>query len=154
MELESLETAEGSEFPLCRQLSVFLENRLGQLHRLTRLFESADIRIRGLSVEGSIDCAIVRLVVDNPDLARSMMADGGFALTETDILVIELPTGSRGIMRVCGALIAGEVNINYLYPLLPNDAGVGFLAVQVDNLSQAAAVLGSAKFNLVDQSEL
>ena len=36
-------------FPLVRQVSVFLENRPGQLLRLTQAFEDQEIKILGLS---------------------------------------------------------------------------------------------------------
>ena len=104
----------GSDFPHCRQLSVFVENRLGQLLRLTRLFEKDNLSILAVSVEGATECAIVRLLVDSPDAAHEALSDAHFAVTETELLVIELPRGKRGITSICEALIAGEVNMNYL----------------------------------------
>jgi len=154
MSLEPFETAEGSEFPHCRQLSVFLENRLGQLMRLTRLFEDSSIHIIGLASEGTVDCAIVRLLVDDPDTASAALRDAGFATAETDILVVELPPGRRGIMTVCAALIAGEVNINYMYPLLPDDRRPGCIAIQVDDIPIAVSALEAKRFRVLDQSDI
>lgn len=154
MVTEPMETAEGGEFPLIRQISVFLENRLGQLLRLTRLFEKADVHILAVSVEGSIDCAIVRIIVNDPDLAHEMLVDAGFAITETELIVVELPPGKRGIMTVCAALIAGEININYTYPLLPGENRGACIAIQVDNPSQGAGILAARKFRVLDHSQL
>jgi hypothetical protein len=154
MAIEPLETAEGSEFPLIRQISVFLENRLGQLLRLTRLFEKAEIHILAVSVEGSVDCAIVRMIVNDPDLAHEMLIDAGFAITETELIVVELPHGKRGIMTVCAALIAGEININYTYPLLPGEDRGACIAIQVENPSHAASVLAAHRFRILDHSQL
>jgi hypothetical protein len=154
MSIEPLETAQGSEFPLVRQISVFLENRLGQLLRLTKLFERSEVHILAVSVEGSIDCAIVRLIVDDPDTAHDMLREAGFAVSETELLVVELPPGKRGMMTVCSALIGGEVNINYTYALLPGANRGGCIAIQVDNPAVAAAVLTEKKFRVLDQSNL
>ncbi|MFQ5806234.1 MAG: acetolactate synthase [Phycisphaerae bacterium] len=154
MSLEPLETASGSDFPLCRQLSVFVENRLGQLLRLTRLFEKADVRILAVSVEGATDCAIVRLLVDDPDTGHETLTEAHFAVTETELLVVELPPGKRGIRSICEALIAGEVNMNYIYPLLPHDDHGACVAIQVDDLPLAATILSAKQFHLLDQSEL
>lgn len=154
MTLEPLETAEGSDFPLCHQISVFLENRLGQLLRLTRLFESEDVHILGLSVEASVDCAILRLLVDFPERARELLSNSGFAISETEVLVVELPPGKRGIMVVCAALIAAEININYTYALLPGHERGPCIVVQVDNPAQAAGMLSGKKFRILNQSEL
>lgn len=149
------EVAEGhGDTPVCRQISVFLENRLGQLLRLTRLFEGEEVAILAVSVDGSVDCAIVRLLVNDPDLAIQMLRDAGFASAETEMLVVELPPGRRGIMTVCAALISGEVNINYVYPLLPGGERGACMAIQLDNLPQAVAVLNERGFRVLRQDEL
>ncbi len=154
MSIEPLETAYGSDYPCCRQLSVFLDNRVGQLLRLTRLLDGADIRILALTVESSIDCAIVRLLVDKPDEAGKMITDARFAVSETELVVVELPPGKRGILTACQALIVGEVNIHYTYPLLAARESIPTLAFLVDNHELAVAVLRSRKFKVLDQSEL
>lgn len=154
MGIEPLETAESSDYPTCRQLSVFLENRLGQLLRVTRILEDEPIRILGLSVDGTIDCAIVRLLVDKPEEARTALVDSGFAVTESEVLVIELPPGKRGIMVVSAALIAGEVNINNLYPVWASNEHGACLAVQVDDQPQAARALAMKKLRVLHQSDL
>ena len=154
MSLEPLETAEGSDYPGCRQLSIFLENHVGQLLRLTRTLDGEDIHILGLTVESSIDCAILRIVVDDPDMARRMISEAGFACTESDVIIVELPTGKRGILAVSAALIAAEVNINYAYTLLNTEAHGRLIAIQVDNMAQAAAVLSQKRFHLIDQNDL
>lgn len=155
MATEPLETASGHEFPYCQQISVFLENRLGQLLRLSRVLDGDEVSILALSVEGSVDCAIVRLLVDNPDTALERLSDAGFAVTTTDVLVVELPVGKRGLIQVCTALIGGEININYTYPVLPTQKhSEPRLAIQVDNLASAAKVLLARKFRVLDQTEL
>ncbi len=154
MSTQPFETAEGEEFLGVRQLSVFLENRLGQLHRLTRIFERTDVRILALSVVNSVDCAIIRLLVDDPDEARRLLRDAGFALTESELLVVLLPEGKRAILTVCSALVAAEVNILYMYPLLPHPDGQPALAIKTDDLQMAADLLRSKRFVVLDQSDL
>ena len=154
MSLEPLETAYGSDSPACLQLSVFLENRVGQLLRLTRLFETGDVHILGISVDSGIDCSIVRLIVDDPDAATDMLGDAGFPIANCEVLVVELPIGKRGIMTICSALISGEVNINYVYPLIATDDRPCCLAIHVDNLAQGGVTLRRRKFRVLDQSDL
>lgn len=154
MAIEPFQTAEGSEFPLVRQISVFVENRLGQLLRMTKLFEKSEVHIVALSVDSSVDCAIVRMLVDEPDLAEEMLRDAGFATTETEVLVVELPPGNRGIMIVCSALLSGEININYMYALMPGPQRGACIALQVDNPHQASIILNKKRFRVLDQSAL
>lgn len=154
MSFNPFETAEGSEFPGCRQLSIFLENRLGQLLRLCRLLEGDEIRILGLSVDAAVDYAIVRMVVSDPDAAQDIFTEHGFAVSDCELLIVELPENRRGILTVCAALISAEVNINYVYPIWSDESHGQALAVQVDNLGQATTVLTEEGFRVVSPSEL
>ncbi|MEW6250389.1 MAG: acetolactate synthase [Planctomycetota bacterium] len=154
MNAEPLKTAEGSEHPSCRQLSIFLENRVGQLLRITRLLEDEPVHILGLSVDASVDCAIVRLLVDDPDLAHQILTDARFALTESEVLVVPLPDSKRGILEICSALIAGEININYVYTVWAGPDRQPCLAIQVDDTHNAIPVLTNKKFRVLDQHEL
>ncbi|MCK4343457.1 MAG: acetolactate synthase [Phycisphaerae bacterium] len=154
MNVEPFQTAEGSDFPYCRQLSIFLENRVGQLLRITRLFEDEPLHILGLSADASVDCAILRLLVDDPDLAHQILTDANFAVAESEILVVSLPPGKRGILTVFSALIAAEININYLYTLSVKENRQPGLAIQVDDTQNAIPVLREKQFRVLDQSEL
>lgn len=154
MALEPLETAEAGGYPGCQQISVFLENRVGQLLRLTRLFDGLEVRILGLSVDNSVDCAVVRMVVDDPDTAYQMLRDVGFATSQTEVLVVELPPGKSAILTISRALIRGEVNIDYLYPLISSANRPACMAIHVDNLPAAEATLRKQKFRVLSQEEL
>lgn len=154
MSLEPFKTAEGSDYTGCRQLLIFLENQVGQLLRLTRVLDAEDVHILGITVEGSIDYAIVRMIVDDADAARRTISEANFVVTETDVLVVELPPGNRAILAVCAALISGEVSINYCYPMLASARHEAALVIQVDNMAQAITVFHSKRFNLLDQSDL
>jgi len=154
MNAEPFQTAEGSEYPCCRQLSVFLENRLGQLLRITRLLEDEPVHILGLSVDASVDCAIVRLLVDDPDLAHQILTDARFALSQSEIVVVELPEGNKAIMTLCSALITAEVNINYVYTVWAGKDRRPCLAIQVDDVQNAIRVLNRNKFCVLTEQEL
>ncbi len=154
MNVEPFQTAEGSDYPCCRQLSIFLENRVGQLLRITRLLEDEPVLILGVSADASVDCAIVRLLVDDPDLAHQVLTDARFAVSESEILVVGLPAGKRGILAVCSALIGAEININYLYTVWATAERKPCLAIQVDNPVGAIPVLRSRQFEVLDQSDL
>ena len=48
-----------------KQISVFLENRPGCLHEMTKALAEAKIDLRGLSLAETSDFGIVRLIVDD-----------------------------------------------------------------------------------------
>ena len=154
MALEPFETAEAHGDPTVRQQSVFVENRIGQLLRLTRLFDHTDTRILALSVVYSFDCAICRMILDDPDQAYEVLSNNGFQVSEAELIVVSLPHGKRALLHTWAALLGAEVNIHYTYPLLVQPGGCAALAILPDSIEQAIAVLRDRNFHLLDQEDL
>lgn len=154
MSIQPFETAEAHASPVVRQQSVFIENRVGQLLRLTRLFEQSDVRILAVSVVHSVDCAICRFVLDDADAGSQLIRRAGLPACESELLVVSLPHGKRALLDTWAALLGGEVNIHYTYPLLIHPQGSPAIAVACDNLEQGVRVLRERGFTLLDEADL
>ncbi|MGD2108277.1 MAG: acetolactate synthase [Phycisphaerae bacterium] len=154
MELEPLETAEAHDSPTVRQQSVFVENRVGQLLQLTKLFTQTEIRILAVSVVNSIDCAICRMILDDPDRGFDVLTGARFQVSETELVVVSLPHGKRALLHTWLALLGGEVNIFYTYPLLVQPKGNAALAVCTDAIDNAITVLREKGFEVLGQQDL
>src|SRR5215204_6551522 len=109
-------TARGRDWPSVRQYNVFVENRVGNLMAIVRRFETTDIRIVSLTVVDSADCAIIRMVLSDPERAREIFELAGLPITESDLLVVQLPEGTQPLLQICKALLAAEISIHYAYP--------------------------------------
>ena len=103
MDVEPLQTAEGSDYPCCRQLAIFLENRVGQLLRIMRLLEDEPVRILGLSADASVDCAILRMLVNDPDLAREILGDAHDIVIEKNSIRARRDRPSAGVYVAASA---------------------------------------------------
>src|SRR3954464_4410155 len=116
-------TARGRDWPSVRQFNVFVANRLGGLADGVRPFETTDIRIVSLTVVDSADCAIIRLVLSDPERALEIFEQARLPYTESDLLVVQLPDVAQPILQICKALLAAEISIHYAYPLLVGASG-------------------------------
>ncbi len=154
MATEPFETAQAEDSPLVIQLSVFIDDRVGQLMRLTRLFEGTDVRIWGLMVVNSVDCAIVRMVVDDPEEAVSLLRLHGFPVTETEVVVVRLPHGKRALLDLWSAMLTAEINVHYTYGLLGHSHGSPTIAIQADNVSMACEALMLRRFTVLGEADL
>src|SRR5262245_26780514 len=126
-----LATARGRDWPSVRQFNVFVANRVGGLMHVVRRFETTDIRIVSLTVLDTADCAIIRLVLSDPERALGVFEQARLAYTESDLLVVKLPTSSQPLLTICKALLEAEVNIHYAYPLMLGPSGAAALALHV-----------------------
>ncbi|MCH7701413.1 MAG: acetolactate synthase [Planctomycetes bacterium] len=137
-----------------RQLSIFIENQVGQLLRLTQLFDRTDVHILALSVVYCVDCAITRMIVDEPDEAYQLLRKHGFPVSDCELVVVGLPHGKRALLEVWTALLRGEINVHYTYPLLVRPRGNAAIAVHADDNELAVKVLREAQFSVLDQEDL
>ncbi|HID21385.1 MAG TPA: acetolactate synthase [Planctomycetaceae bacterium] len=147
-------TMRGREWPCLRQFCVFLENRVGRLHDLLRHIEKDDLRIVGLSIVDSVECAIVRLMVNNVDRGRELFRFSNFTVFESDIVGVELPEGPQPFLTICSVLLQAELNIHYTYPLLFRQQGRGAIALYVDDLDQALQLLKDSGLRIITENDL
>jgi hypothetical protein len=146
-------TARGRDWPSVRQFNVFVANRLGGLADVVRRFETTDIHIVSLTIVDSADCAIIRLVLSDPERALEIFEQARLPVTESDLLVVELPPGQQPLLEICKALLAAELNIHYAYPLLAGPHGAAALALYVEDHETAAATLHSKGFTLFSEAD-
>jgi hypothetical protein len=147
-------TARGRDWPSVRQFNVFLENRVGALLDVVRRFETTDLRIVSLAVVDLADCAIIRMVLSDPERAVEIFRLAGIPVTETDLLVVQLPEGSKPLLEICKALLIAEINIDYAYPLLLGPQGAAALALHVDEHENAVNTLTRQGFTIFTENDL
>jgi len=147
-------TSRGRDWPSVRQFNVFLANRLGALLNVVRRFESTDNRIIALSIVDSTDCAIVRVLLSDPERAYEIFEQANLPFTESDLLVVTLPEGKQPLLQICKALLGAEISIHYAYPLMAGHAGRGALALHVEDIEIASQHLQQNGFTLLSENDL
>lgn len=146
--------ARGRDYPSIRQFSIFSPNKVGQLQTLSRTVENANLRVCALSISDSAECAIIRLVVTQPERAVEILNHHGYAFCEVDLLVVELPLTRSPIWAICSTLLQAEINIHYSFPLLVRPHGRPALAFYVDDHESAAGVLSKEGFTVLTEDDL
>ena len=149
-------TARGRDWPSVRQFNVFLANRMGALLDLVRKFETTDVRIVSLTVIETADCAIIRLVPSDYERGYEILQQARLPFTESDLMVVKLPDNDQPLLTITKALLSGEINIHYAYPLLTGVGPMGntALAMHVDDFENAASTLQNQGFTLFTESDL
>lgn len=147
------ETAHGRDWPSVRQFNVFLENRLGALLNLVRRFETSDNRIVSFTVVDSADCAIIRMVLSDPERAFETFQQAKVPFTESDLLVVQLPNSTQPLVDICKALLMAEISIHYAYPLMVGPHGSSALALHVEDHETAAQTLQKQGFTLYAEND-
>ncbi len=147
-------TMRGRDWPTLRQFVVILENRVGSLADLMRRVEKNDLRVVAISMVDTVEVAIARVMVDNVERAREVFEMSGFTFFEHDVIGVQLPEGDQPMAQICGALMHGEINVNYMYPLMCRRNGRSAVAIHVSDADQAMHVLKDKGHTLITESDL
>lgn len=139
--------------PSVTQFSVFLINKVGKLFDLVRSFEGSSCRICALSIHEASDHAVVRIVTNNSEQARAILTRGGYAFSERDVLVVELTRG-HDLAGLCMCLLAAEIQIHFVYPLLRGSQTSDAIALATDDLTLAGQILRRKDFRLFGEAEI
>lgn len=149
-----LGTARGRDWPGVRQFNVFVKNQIGGLARVIQQFETTSVRIVSISVVNSADCAIIRLVLSDPERAREILSLADLMFSESDLLIVRLPDLQEPLLGMCKTLLQAEINIHYAYPLLVGPRGSAALAMYVEDFDMAARILSNRGYLLFNEDDL
>jgi hypothetical protein len=94
------------------------------------------------------------MVLSDPERALETFRLARLPVTESDLLVVQLPEGPHPLLRICKALLQAEINIHYAYPLLIGPQGSAALALHVEDHETAAQILHKQQFVLFTENDL
>jgi len=149
----TVETAQSRQRDAVIQFSVFTPNRLGRLYDLVRALAAQDVHALALTVLDTTDSAIIRIVMDDPDKARTLLQEQNFPFTESRLVVVEVSSPEE-LNRLMSALLEAELNINYLYSFIPHPHGKSILGLSMEDNEMAEQVLKRHQFTVLKQSDI
>lgn len=124
------------------QISVFLENKSGRLAAVTDLLHRHNVNIRALSIADTSDFGILRLIVDQPQLAFNALKSEGFSVSVTEVIGVEMPDSPGGLAGVLKILDSNGFNIEYLYAFIGwGDAEAALVICRVERTEEAVQCL-------------
>lgn len=98
-----------------KQLTVYLENKPGQLAKLCKAIANNKVNIMAISVVDTADTGAVRIVVDNLPKANAALKKLGLLIHLRDVLTINCPNKPGILAQIAGKLARSGVNIDYAY---------------------------------------
>ena len=123
------------------QLAVFLDNRPGMLARTCQALAKADINILALSILDTVDHAIVRMVVDKPKEAETVLSKMHAMIQRRDVLVLDVPNQIGVLADVAERLTGAGINLEYAYCTASSAQGTGTIVLRTNDLEATINVL-------------
>jgi len=127
------------------QFSVFLVNKPGVLAQVTAALAKAKVNLVALTLVDSSEHGVLRIVCEQPDKAREVLAKTHDRFTETEVLCLDL-TNEPGAFAVAARQLAeAHVNINYAYCTGGAPGGKTTAVFKVADMKKAVKVLKPAR---------
>jgi len=122
-----------------KQLSVFVENKVGSINELCVALSQALVNVIGILVSDDLDWGVVRLVVDDPARAKQVLNDSGYVYGESEVVVVSLNNHPGTLATMTEKLSKAKIAIEYAYA-----AGEGekaLVIISTDNNKKADKIL-------------
>jgi hypothetical protein len=136
------------------QLSVFIENRPGQLLRPCRVLADAGINIATLSLADTDRFGILRLIVRDWQAARDALAAAGLSVNVSEVVAIEVDDRPGGLVAVLEALANVGVDVEYMYAFLDKREDKGILVFRFGDTDAALAALQGSGLPILPSVEV
>ncbi len=120
-----------------KQISIFLENKIGRLAEITELLGQNKINIRALAIADTTEFGILRIIVDNPQKAQDVLEKKGFSAKQTDVIVVKVADKPGALANALKMLKKSSLNVEYLYAFVKQSGEDAFVVFRIENIEEA-----------------
>jgi hypothetical protein len=129
---------------MIRQISVFLENRAGQLSEITGILAAGGVDLRAINIAEASDYGVLRMLCDDARLAANLLSERNFIVSVTPVVAVQVPDVPGGLDTVLRAINAAGIDIGYMYSSFGKTDGDAFMIFRVSDPDALAEALTAA----------
>ncbi len=138
---------------IIKQVSVFLENKSGRLNEVTKILGEAGVNISAFTIADTSDFGILRMIVSDPDKARSVLKESDFSVQTTDVVLAKTPNEPGSLSKLLDILQQEEVFIEYMYAFSMQDESA-VTVIRPTRVQRCLEMLQKHKTDLLGSEEL
>lgn len=139
------------------QLSVFLENKPGELVGILEKLAGDGIDLRALSLADTENFGILRLIVDKPARALKILQDEGYVVELIDVIPVSVDDKPGALVSALRVLADAGISVEYAYVFVApktSSAGKAYAIVFTGDNAKAAKILADEGFELVPSAQM
>ena len=139
------------------QLSVFLENKPGELVEILGKLAGEGIDLRALSLADTENFGILRLIVDKPVRALEILQDEGYIVELIDVIPVSVDDKPGALVSALRVLSAAGISVEYAYVFVApktGAAGKAYAIIFTGDNAKAVRILTEEGFDLVPSAQM
>ena len=120
------------------QVSIFLENKLGRLEKVTSILGEACINIRSMHLNHTANgWGILNLVVSDPERAQKLLDEAGMTAALREIVVVQMVDKPGGLDELLKDIVKAGVNFANAYGRTVTDGDSAFFVIDIQDIPDA-----------------
>jgi hypothetical protein len=137
------------------QLSLFLENRPGQLREPCEVLAAAGINLLTMSLADTEKFGILRFIVRDPAQAKRVLEGAGMVVRVTDVIPVEVANRPGGLAEVLAVIEKAGLGVEYMYDLGAASCGDrAAIVFRFEDPDAALAALSAAGVKVLSSEEI
>lgn len=134
---------------LIKQVSVFIENKVGNLEEVIDAIAENDIDIYALSLADTTDFGILRMIVSDPDKTKAVLKEKGLIVKRTEVIAVTVEDKPGGLTKTLHKMKDNGINIEYMYAFIGKNEKGATVVMKVDKPDEAVKIL-----SVIDATQL
>jgi len=136
------------------QLSVFLENKPGQMIGPCRLLAREGVDIRTLSLADTQQFGILRLIVSDWKSGAALLREAGYVVNVAEVVAVEVPDRPGGLASVLNTLDSAGISVEYLYSFVRTHGRSALILFRVEEMDAAIKALTESGIRLLGEEDV
>jgi hypothetical protein len=132
-----------------KQLSVFIENKMGELTQVTKLLSQNGVSIQSINLAEASDFGLLRLIVDDEKKAKTVLDNEGFSVKISEVFGVSIDDHVGSFNEVVSLLFENGINIEYTYTVSNAQKGAFIFKVTPAKLHQTIGLLENSGVSLL-----
>lgn len=138
-----------------QQLSLFLENRSGQLRAPCEALAAAGIDLLTMSLADTAQFGILRFIVRDPERAKQVLEDAGMVARVTEVVPVQVENKPGGLAAVLAAIEDAGLGVAYMYDFgAASHRGKAAIIFRFEDPDAALAALAKAGVRVLTSEEV
>ncbi|MBO5908023.1 MAG: ACT domain-containing protein [Clostridia bacterium] len=137
-----------------KQLTVFIQNKKGTVVSVTDILAKNNINLRALSIAETQEFGILRLIVNDEELAERVLKENGYLIRVIDVVGVKIGDEPGKLTSALDVLDKADINVEYLYAFMARTEKHAYVVLRVEDNAKAQKSLTDAGFKMITEADI
>jgi hypothetical protein len=137
-----------------KQLTVFVQNRKGTVVSVTDVLSKNNVNIRALSIAETEEFGILRLIVNEQELAERVLSENGYLIKTINVVGVKIGDEPGKLTSALKVIDEANINVEYMYAFMARTEKHAYVVLRVEENEEAEQALTNAGFKLITNADI